>query len=165
MAGHRFDLIPTYRTDRHSDTKAMELLLAWRPVAPRLGLGVDIPIVGEKVRFRWSPVIGVEMADYTDVVDKPGAAAKVPIEGSYSRAYAEVTAELFFGQTLKLFGNYKIRQELNRTNNTYQWIEAGATLDLDADGHLSLNATYQRGEDAPTFEDVDKFILGFGVKF
>lgn len=190
VTGHSFSLVPQYRADRLHDIRAFEVSLSYTPITvPSLCIGVDRPLFGTTwLHFRWRPFIGLEVGRYDD-----GNELLVPAApDDYTRFFTRIHAELDLGERLAMVADYNWRRDLRSPDRDYHYSEISLVLGLDGyrqvqelDGagrpvvdektrvlsrptltpHFSVGVTWKRGEDAPTFKDVDLLTAWIGMKF
>ncbi len=167
---HTLMVSPTYQTDRHNDTRAMEAEIFYTPTIPSLAIGVRQPLFGSNaVQFLWRPYVGAELGDYLERDET----TTLPIENSISRFVARAEGELLFGERFAITGSYVHRTEFNGEERSFNYGEVSALVILDTTlpedetepPHFTMGLTYKRGKDAPEFEDVDAVTAWLGIRF
>ena len=192
IEGGEFILTPAYRSDKENSVRAFEGGLYWKPgVWIPAGLNVRKQIIQNLVSFRWDPMLGMEVGEYSE---RRGLASPLPRD--YFRGFLRVHAELDLGPQdqppFSLTGDYTFRQQFSDSSTEYNYSEISLLFHVDPDrlahvatadnrpfvdphtnlpsyvvipGHVTIGATWKCGKDAPTFKNVNTFTTWIGLQY
>jgi hypothetical protein len=164
-----FIISPTYQTDQDNNTRLIEGELFYTPTIPSLAIGIRQPVFGlKKVQFRWRPYTGFELGDYLSQNKATGFAS----ESNISRFVFRAAADLSLGERFSLTGSYVSRIEVGEAGKSFNYGQVSGQLFLDPTlpandepPHFSIGITYEKGNDAPDFTNVDSVNAWLGVRF
>ena len=149
-----------YRTDRRYSADIFGATAEWTPSWPAIGWGRDVFGGRDDLDFLWRPYLGVSFEDVNDPGILPDTEA-----GEQFNLTLRTIGKLRYGR-LALVPEVKLTRQLDGDDDGTH-LAYGATLELklDEEGQFVASASYERGEEAPTFQEKDQWFTGLGVKF
>lgn len=154
---YRFGL--RHATDFDFDPGLSGVEVQYRPFFKLPSNGIFEPILGSRTwQYRTHQWLHVE----SGLDDRDDA-----VEDDYFRAGGAVGIELVPGlERLLLSAEYRYYGDLlGHEDGDYDNFKATAAWRLDADGNFVIQASYENGMVPLSFEDIDLFSFGIGVKY
>jgi hypothetical protein len=164
-----------FEGDRDFETQVLLAELILTPVLPEWGIGKDLEIVKGGPRFRWRPLLALDVGT---VLDQPSAST---LDDTQLRLSPEINARLRLyergtGRNLLLVDAIDLVVQdrffylpLEDARETANLFFVGAELAIRDDPvtgqQIGLSIGYSVGRDAPTFEKVEFIQAGLSVKF
>ena len=170
--GDHFFIVPSYETDRHSDVRDSKLDVLWTPDWRVPGWGQQFALKNwwsgfpDGLLLKYRPAAGFEFIQVDGSLAKFLAGTHLPgVSDSFGFARFGITGELSYKDRFSLTAAYTYRAEVYGHPGGHSYLELSGLMKLDPANHFSAGITYTRGEDSPTFEDLDKFEAWVGVEF
>jgi len=159
----RLNLI--YGTDTSFDSRIPGVEFQWEPLHFGTGLGSDFTIFNEMSKFRWRFFL---QGEYLTPSDTEGT----PLENSsdhISRFGAQIIVNFWpFKNTLaglKLYGTASYLLGIEGDPGTTDYFTIGAAYDLDKHGKFSIDGKFETGRLPITYEGVNRYSIGLGIKY
>lgn len=183
-----------HETDPSNKVRNMSGEVQWRPrYFPLFGLGGDLRLstlgmqpgplrdeASDYPRLYWQPTLVLAAGQFDQIKDgvefvpvpgAPGTFTKVPtrtvIERNTARLSCNIAATLSLAPRLHLHGEFRIAHEMAGDDRTFTFGKVGVEWILtEWEGfNLSANADYEKGKDAPKFQDAQMLTIGLGARF
>jgi EF-hand domain pair/EF hand len=180
VQAHHLYIRPGYETDRKSDIRQRRLDLDYTPDLRFFGWGQaqtifhlsggnlasDSPDKKWPVTFYWRPIVGTEFHSIDHGLQVLTTTAALPgLENDYGFFRLSLKAEVNIADRLVLSSSWIHRTELYGGGGSHNYLELTAVLVLDPDNHYTIGTTYKRGEDSPTFMDLNTVSAFVGLQF
>ncbi len=124
------------------------------------------PAFPEGWLFYFRPFAGIESIWIEKGFAKFLADAKLPsAKEDFGFLHAGMSTQISFQDRIAVTASYNYRAELYGKPGTHGFFQLTGLVFLDRDKHLSAGVTYTRGEDSPTFTDLNKVEAWLGVEF
>jgi len=162
FTGHSLAVTPTYVTDRSASIRTWGVDVDYEPSMPALHLNGDAPsavfgskkfLVGTTARagFTWRSI--------------EAGAGPLSTGMDYSQLRVEAGITVVLGERLTLTSKYVGLTNLSGEGDNHTFLETSAQLKLDKRDHFTVGVSYFKGEEEPTYEEVNTLTAWVGVKF
>ena len=159
IRSQRFQVGPVFEKDQVNRIDKLTGLIEWEPVVSLAGLtsGVFYQL-SKDISWYVRPRLAIEV---NDIRDQPEGSSAV--DSNFYRYGAEIGIDLW--QRASLTYEYKQRHATDDFDEDYHYQTAKLAWKLDDLGIFNLTLDFGQGRDTPSFERVEKYSLGLGVKY
>jgi hypothetical protein len=165
LKSSHFQIGPVYEYERSKDIQKLTGLIEWDPHlrVGSLATGVPYPLLGlNDVRLYSYPVLAVELNN-VNVQPAPKEGEDPISDASFAR-YG-LKAGLKIGERVSCSYMWSKRSSIDRGKSDHTYYEGAIEYFLDDHERFSVKGSYEKGENSPDFERVEKFAVGLGIKF
>lgn len=152
-----------YGTDSKLKSGVGGIELQWETRNESLAINDSTFILDDLIGFRFRPLL---IAQATHVFDR-GTKANIRDGDSEYRLGGRLGLKVWptYFPEVSLYANWTYLLGIASNSDNHKLFEAGASWQIGGAGNFSLEANYRKGEAPLVKDDIEAFLVGFGVKF